>query len=63
MIYNNVLVLGVQQSELVIHIHMSPLLQILFPYKIIEILSIIFHAMQKFLIIYFIILYIIACIP
>ena len=33
MIYNVVLVSGVQQSDLVIHIHISTLFQILFPYR------------------------------
>ena len=33
LIYNVVLLLGVQQSESVIHIHISTLFQILFPYR------------------------------
>ena len=33
MIYNVVLISGVQQSESVIHIHISILFQILFPYR------------------------------
>ena len=36
LIYNVVLVLGVQQSDLVIHIHISILLQIIFPYRLIQ---------------------------
>ena len=36
LIYNVVLVLGVQQSDLVIHIHISNLLQIIFPYRLIQ---------------------------
>ena len=33
LIYNAVLVLGVQQNESIIHIHISTLLKILFPYR------------------------------
>ena len=36
MIYNVVLVSGVQQSDSVIHIHISPLFQILFPYRLLQ---------------------------
>ena len=36
MINNVVLVSGVQQSDLVIHIHVSILFQILFPFKLLQ---------------------------
>ena len=36
LIYNVVLVSGVQQSDLVIHIHISIIFQIIFPYQSLE---------------------------
>ena len=41
MIYSVVLVSGVQQSDSVIHIHISILFQILFPYRLLQIIIII----------------------
>ena len=39
LIYNTVLVSGLQQSDSVIHIHLSILFQILFPFRLLQILS------------------------
>ena len=36
LIYNVVLVSGIQQSDSVLHIHMSILFQILFPYRLLQ---------------------------
>ena len=36
MIYNVVLVSSVQQSDLVIHVHVSILFQILFPFRLLQ---------------------------
>ena len=58
MIYNVVLVSGVQQNDSVIHIHISILFQIIFPIAYDRILSSVPCAIQYVLVDYLLIVYI-----